>query len=189
MWCFRATERHGRSAHIVAEASARGAEIETGLSHEISNCTRFRRMHCLFVAAVVLATIAAGCGDSEKTASPEPATVTQVVTQPAVTTKARMPAAESRRSTAGSRGRSGASSGGCSHGQIKVPNVVGMDHQLAQDRMQAAGLYALDEEDATGQNRLLFFDRNWTTVKQRPPPGTCVADDTTILLSAKKDGE
>jgi hypothetical protein len=29
-----------------------------------------------------------------------------------------------------------------------------------EDRMQAAGLYNLDEEDATGQGRLLLWDRN-----------------------------
>jgi len=55
--------------------------------------------------------------------------------------------------------------------------------------MQAAGFYLLEEEDATGQDRLLLLDRNWTTVKQRPAGGKCVTDDTTILLSAKKDGE
>ena len=33
--------------------------------------------------------------------------------------------------------------------KIRVPNVVGIDHQLAQDTMQAAGLYNLAEEDAT----------------------------------------
>jgi len=55
--------------------------------------------------------------------------------------------------------------------------------------MQAAGLYSLEEKDATGKGRLLLYDRNWTTVKQRPAAGTCVTEDTSILLSAKKDGE
>ncbi|MBE2317174.1 PASTA domain-containing protein [Solirubrobacter sp. CPCC 204708] len=72
---------------------------------------------------------------------------------------------------------------------IRVPNVVGKDHQLAQDTMQAAGLYYLDERDATGQGRMLMLDRNWTTVKQRPKAGKCVPEDTEILLSAVKDGE
>jgi beta-lactam-binding protein with PASTA domain len=80
-----------------------------------------------------------------------------------------------------------ASSGGA--GCIEVPDVVGKDHQLAQDTMQAAGLYMLLEEDATGQGRMLVLDRNWTTVEQRPAAGECVSEDTEIMLSAKKDGE
>jgi hypothetical protein len=74
-------------------------------------------------------------------------------------------------------------------GCIKVPDVVGKDHQLAQDTMQAAGLYYLDEEDASGQGRMLLLDRNWTTVKQRPKAGACVSEDTEIMLYAVKDGE
>ncbi|MDA0179172.1 PASTA domain-containing protein [Solirubrobacter phytolaccae] len=72
---------------------------------------------------------------------------------------------------------------------IRVPNVVGKDHQLAQDTMQAAGLYVLAERDASGQGRMLLLDRNWTTVKQRPKAGKCVSEDTEILLSAVKDDE
>ena len=74
-------------------------------------------------------------------------------------------------------------------GKIKVPNVVGKDHQLAQDTMQGAGLYTLSEEDASGQGRVLLYDRNWTTVAQDPPAGTLVSEDQTITLKAKKDGE
>ena len=74
-------------------------------------------------------------------------------------------------------------------GNIAVPDVVGMDHQLAQDTMQAAGLYNLSEEDATGQGRLLLYDRNWTVVEQDPPGGTQVSEDQTIVLRSKKDGE
>lgn len=74
-------------------------------------------------------------------------------------------------------------------GGITVPDVVGKDHQLAQDEMQAAGLYALDEKDCTGQGRLLLYDRNWTVVEQSPPAGTHVSEDQTITLCSKKDGE
>lgn len=97
--------------------------------------------------------------------------------------KARREAAAAERAQAG--GASGSGPAGC----ITVPNVVGKDHQLAQDTMQAAGLYALAEEDATGQGRVLLLDRNWTTVAQKPAAGSCVSEDTRILLSAKKDDE
>lgn len=72
---------------------------------------------------------------------------------------------------------------------IEVPNVVGLDHQLAQDTMQAAGLYNLAEEDATGQGRMLLWDRNWTVVSQDPPAGDMVAPDMRIVLRSKKDDE
>lgn len=74
-------------------------------------------------------------------------------------------------------------------GDIRVPNVEGKDHQLAQDTMQAAGLYNLAEEDATGQDRLMLIDRNWTVVEQKPRAGERVNADTTIILRSKKDGE
>jgi hypothetical protein len=72
---------------------------------------------------------------------------------------------------------------------IKVPAVVGENHQAAQDRMQAAGLYALREEDATGQDRLLIWDRNWVVVRQSPPAGRRVRPETTMTLFSKKIGE
>jgi hypothetical protein len=70
-----------------------------------------------------------------------------------------------------------------------VPNVVGVNHQLAQDTMQAAGFYFLTEEDASGQGRLLLNDRNWVVVSQSPAGGTTAALDTKILLRSKKIGE
>ena len=71
----------------------------------------------------------------------------------------------------------------------KVPSVVGHNHQAAQDEMQAAGFYTLDETDATGQGRMLVWDRNWQVVSQTPPAGTCTSTDTTVTLSSKKIGE
>ena len=78
---------------------------------------------------------------------------------------------------------------GAGGGDIVVPDVVGEDHQLAQDTMQAAGLYNLSEEDATGQDRLMLIDRNWEVVEQEPAAGTRVNEDATIILRSKKDDE
>jgi len=74
-------------------------------------------------------------------------------------------------------------------GGIVVPNVVGLDHQAAQDALQGEGLWLLDEEDCTGQGRMLLFDRNWEVVSTDPPAGTHVDEDTTITLCSKKQGE
>lgn len=70
-----------------------------------------------------------------------------------------------------------------------VPNVVGLDHQLAQDLLQDAGFYRLDEVDATGQGRLLLWDRNWTVVAQEPSAGAVVSPDTVVLLRSVRDRE
>jgi hypothetical protein len=67
-----------------------------------------------------------------------------------------------------------------------VPNVVGLVHQTAQDTMQAAGLFMLMEQDATGQGRMLVVDRNWRTTAQSVAAGSVVDCSTEILLSAKK---
>ncbi|WP_375042019.1 PASTA domain-containing protein [Actinomadura sp. NTSP31] len=73
--------------------------------------------------------------------------------------------------------------------RIRVPNVVGHNHQQAQNEMQAHGLYMLAEKDATGQGRLLLWDRNWVVVRQTPRAGTLVKPTATITLYSKKIGE
>jgi beta-lactam-binding protein with PASTA domain len=73
--------------------------------------------------------------------------------------------------------------------RVRVPSVVGMDHQVAPNRMQAAGLFNLRERDATGQGRLLIWDRNWVVVEQQPAPSARVSEGHKITLFAVKDGE
>lgn len=53
-----------------------------------------------------------------------------------------------------------------------VPDVVCMDLQLAQDKAEAAGFNRLASEDASGQHRRPFYDRNWVVVSQAPPAGS-----------------
>ena len=67
-----------------------------------------------------------------------------------------------------------------------VPNVVGRNHQEAQDALQAAGFYELAEEDATGRGRMLVYDRNWVVVEQVPAAGTVADPKQRILLRSKK---
>jgi hypothetical protein len=71
-------------------------------------------------------------------------------------------------------------------GKITVPDEVGKNHQAAQDDMEAHGLFNLSEEDATGQGRMMIWDRNWKVVSQSPAPGTRVNEDATITLRAEK---
>ena len=67
-----------------------------------------------------------------------------------------------------------------------VPDVVGKNHQEAQDALQAAGFYRLDEQDATGQGRNLVLDRNWVVVEQEPKGGTVLDPKQRVLLRSKK---
>lgn len=76
--------------------------------------------------------------------------------------------------------------GGTTAERIAVPDVVGRDLQLAQDTMQAAGLYYLMSHDSTGQGRSQVLDRNWQVTDQSPAAGTMVASDQMIDLGAKK---
>lgn len=74
-------------------------------------------------------------------------------------------------------------------GSAPLPDAVGMDLQLAQDTMQAAGFYGLISHDATGEGRLQVLDRNWTVCDQSPAAGTPAAPDTIIDFGAVKDDE
>lgn len=144
-----------------------------------------RRVLTTVMMAVSLGGLAA-CGSEESTdneaATPETVTVEKTVEE-AAPPPARKPKPKPRPAPAEEESPPAAAGG------IAVPDVVGKDHQLAQDTMQAAGLYALLEEDATGQGRLLLYDRNWVVVSQDPPAGTAVSEDTTITLRAKMDDE
>lgn len=66
---------------------------------------------------------------------------------------------------------------------MTLPNAVGMQLQLAQDTMQAAGFFVLTSHDATGQNRLQVSDRNWKVCNQIPPGGSEVSSSTEVAFS------
>jgi beta-lactam-binding protein with PASTA domain len=128
------------------------------------------------VATVALALVILGCGGDEtaETVTQERTIVEKAPPPETVTVKSKRPPPKPVAAKSDT---------------VTVPDVVGENHQYAQDTMQAAGLYSLDERDATGQDRLLLWDRNWVVVSQDPPAGSEVPEDTTITLSAKKEGE
>ena len=165
---------------------------------------------CVMPIVVGLALVVSACGsDAEPSASTEPAAA--ATTDPAIQKRldrlekeaadARRDARKQRQKVRRARERANAArakaeaapeptqqvaNGG---GGTTVPNVVGLDHQAAQNALQGEGLYALDEKDCSGQDRLLLFDRNWEVVKTDPPAGTKVSEDTTITLCSVKQGE
>jgi hypothetical protein len=68
----------------------------------------------------------------------------------------------------------------------RVPNVVGMNHQAAQDRLQARGFFNLRERDCSGRGRRLLFDRNWRVVRQSPKAGRRLSTNRAITLCSVK---
>src|SRR5687768_8254548 len=49
--------------------------------------------------------------------------------------------------------------GSAGDGRVEVPDVVGLDLQLAQDTMQADGFYVLVSHDATGDRKSVVWER------------------------------
>jgi hypothetical protein len=144
-------------------------------SYSKSSWSRRVRICCVAGAMTVAS---AGCGTAQEESSPDVQRVQDA--------ERKAPDAQATAAAASDQVPEDTADGsGC----ITVPDVVGKDHQLAQDTMQAAGLYMLQEQDASGQGRMLLVDRNWTTVRQRPSAGECVSEDTEIMLSAVKDEE
>ena len=139
----------------------------------------------VMLLGLVLVTAIGGCGSENGTTTVTERQTTTVIREAPDEPDARSPA--SAQDDAGdSAPEPDQETGG---GDIVVPDVVGEDHQLAQDTMQSVGLYNLSEEDATGQDRLMLIDRNWEVVEQEPAAGTRVNEDATIILRSKKDDE
>ena len=70
--------------------------------------------------------------------------------------------------------------------KFKMPKVVGMNLQLAQDLLQSKGSYILDQVDHKGLLRIQVLDSNWKVCKQSPSPGKVVLASTVVTLSSVK---
>jgi hypothetical protein len=67
-----------------------------------------------------------------------------------------------------------------------MPALVGMILQDAQDLLQTKGSYLMDQQDASGLERLQVLDANWKVCSQSPKKGTHVATDAMIVLRSVK---
>jgi hypothetical protein len=134
------------------------------------------------VVATALLAACSGGGDGDEPVAAGGAESTGQTTTTETTTTTTTPASTSE-GTAPPNGGDDAS------GEMTVPDAVGLDLQLAQDTMQAAGFYSLISHDATGQDRFQVLDRNWTVCDQTPPGGTTAEPATQIDFSAVKDDE
>jgi len=68
----------------------------------------------------------------------------------------------------------------------RLPDVVGMNHQAAQNLLQSAGFHNLRERDCGRRGRLLLFDRNWKVKSMRPKAGKRVSTKRAITLCSVK---
>jgi beta-lactam-binding protein with PASTA domain len=64
-----------------------------------------------------------------------------------------------------------------------------MDLQLAQDKVEAAGLHNARAEDASGRGRGQFQDQEWVVVDQSPAAGTKVRPGTEVRFSVLAYGD
>ena len=70
-----------------------------------------------------------------------------------------------------------------------MPNVVGMNLQLAQDLLQSKGSYLIDQEDFKGLGRFQLIDSNWKVCSQSPSAGKKSLTSTLVTLSSVKLSE
>lgn len=72
--------------------------------------------------------------------------------------------------------------------QVLMPVVpCGTDLQLAQDMIQAAGVFLSLSEDATGRGRMQILDRNWTVLYSTPDPGTPIDEGDAVFFVVKDE--
>ena len=69
-----------------------------------------------------------------------------------------------------------------------MPDVVCMNLQAAQNKIQEAGVFFSRSEDASGEGRSQLVDSNWVVVAQTPSAGTEIGEGD-AMLSAVKIGE
>jgi hypothetical protein len=69
-----------------------------------------------------------------------------------------------------------------------MPDVVCMNLQAAQNKIQENGVFYSDSFDATGEGRMQINDSNWIVVSQTPAPGSPITEGS-ANLGAVKEGE
>lgn len=72
--------------------------------------------------------------------------------------------------------------------RAQMPDIpCGTNLQVAQDAIQALGVFLSFSEDATGQGRNQVIDSNWTVVAQTPAAGTDIGEGEATLFVVKDE--
>lgn len=69
---------------------------------------------------------------------------------------------------------------------FKMPKIVGMTLQDAQDKLQSLDSFVMDQEDASGLDRWQIDDSNWKVCSQKPKAGKVVPISTIVTARAVK---
>lgn len=77
--------------------------------------------------------------------------------------------------------------GGDSPEDRRMPDVICMNLQDAQDEIQDHGVFFSKSVDATGKGRRQILDRNWIVVGQEPAAGAKIGEGDAVLSVVKKD--
>lgn len=136
------------------------------------------------VGCTVVMVVSAGCGGGSDTATTTTtaSTITQTAEAPA---PAETPAATTNATTEMPTTTEAPTA---ATKTVLMPNVVCMNLQAAQNKIQDAGVFFSRSVDASGQGRSQILDRNWIVVAQTPDPGTLIGEGDAVL-SAVKIGE
>jgi len=157
-------------------------KVRNGSLPEVGATAGGRMRHRKAIRAVaVLASlgVVSGCGSSTPTTPP--ALITQTVTvtpAPPEPSPSATPVATPAEPSTSSAPE-----------VFTMPNLVGENLQLAQDKLQALGSYLMDQQDAAGLGRIQVLDTNWRVCTQKPAPGAKVPMDTMVVLAAVKLSE
>ena len=77
--------------------------------------------------------------------------------------------------------------GGNSPEDRRMPDVICMNLQAAQDEIQDHGVFFSKSVDATGNGRRQILDRNWIVVDQDPKAGEKIGEGDAVLSVVKTD--
>jgi hypothetical protein len=77
--------------------------------------------------------------------------------------------------------------GGDSPEDKRMPNVVCMNLQDAQNEIQDHGVFFSKSVDASGDGRRQLIDSNWIVVAQTPAVGEKIGEGDAVLSVVKKD--
>lgn len=69
----------------------------------------------------------------------------------------------------------------------RMPDVICMGLQDAQDEIQDRGVFFSKSVDASGEGRRQLWDRNWIVVAQDPEPGEPIGENEATLSVVKTD--
>ncbi|HEV8527722.1 MAG TPA: hypothetical protein VGS60_09260 [Actinomycetes bacterium] len=141
--------------------------------------TARRRIAAAAGTAIVMSVLfLSGCGTSQPDNAAAPVATVTVTSQP-TSQPGSTPSVESSETP----------SAASSEEAVKMPRLVGMVLQDAQDTLQSLGSYVLDQQDATGLDRWQMLDSNWKVCSQDPAPGARVPLSATVSLASVKLSE